>query len=145
MNHITRRRAMRVIGGVAAVTVGGAGVGSAHELADVTFNEQTARGASVTVASATLPDGGWIVLHDPGQSFDVIGHSGHLDPGTHQDITVAIERGKVDRDRRRMERTLLAMAHKDTGEEGEYEFPEADPPYFDHDDNPIVDTARISF
>ena len=99
----------------------------------------------MNVASVTLPDGGWVVLHDPGQNFEVIGHSGGLDPGTHQDVNVAIQRGKVDKVRRKQDRTLLAMAHKDTGEEGEYEFPEADPPYFDDDGNLIVDTAEITF
>ncbi|MFB6113617.1 MAG: hypothetical protein ABEJ58_05890 [Halodesulfurarchaeum sp.] len=144
MHQITRRTAIRTVGGLAGLTVAGIGVASAKETAGITFNDQSANGASVTVARTNLPGGGWVVLHDPGQDFDVIGHSGGLEAGTFHDVNVAIQRGKVNKDRRRMDRTLLAMAHRDTGENGEFEFPEADPPYFD-DRNPIVDTAEITF
>lgn len=146
----TRRRILKLAGGVTALGIGSAGVVSAtDESAAITFEDQEARGGSVNVASVTLPHGGWVVLHDPGQNFDVIGHSGGLDAGKHRDVNVAIQRGKVDKDRRRTNRTLLAMAHRDTGEEGEFEFPESDPPYFntpgDPDSGPVLDLADITF
>jgi len=141
----TRRHTLRLLGGVGAATVGATGITAADAAtASVTFDDQHANGAALTVASATLPDGGFVVLHDPGQDFAVIGHTRPLPPGTHEDITLAIKRGRVEKARRGTDRTLLAMAHRDTGIEGKYEFPNGDPPYFDGG-APVVDTAAITF
>lgn len=142
----TRRRVLGLAGGVAVALAGGAGVASAHG-ASVTFDDQEATGAAVNIAETTLSHGGWIVLHEEqadGSPGRVIGHSGSLDAGTHTDVTVAIQRGKVPKDARRTDRTLVAMAHKDTGEEGEFEFPAADPPYT-AGGAPVIDKAFVTF
>lgn len=144
MSHETRRGVLKLLGG-AALAVGGTGLAAAADgTASITFEDQDATGATVNVASVTVPDGGWVVLHDPGQNLDVIGHSVNLDAGTHEDVKVAIRRGMVEKDRRRMDRKLLAMAHRDTGIEGKYEFPQADPPYLKNG-GPVIDTGDVTF
>ncbi len=61
--------------------------------ATVTFDDQTTCGTSVTVKSATLPDGGFVAIHDSSLldgkvTESVIGVSDSLDAGTHEDIEV---------------------------------------------------------
>ncbi|MFB6104814.1 MAG: hypothetical protein ABEJ57_07025 [Halobacteriaceae archaeon] len=141
----TRRHTLRLLGTAAAATLGATGVGVADPAtASVTFEDQHAHGAALTVDSVTLPHGGFVVLHDPGQDNEVIGHTQALPAGTHHDVTLAIKRVRVDKDRRGRDRTLLAMAHRDTGIEGKYEFPDDDPPYF-VGGTPVVDLGDVTF
>jgi O-acetyl-ADP-ribose deacetylase (regulator of RNase III) len=146
----TRRKALKIAGGALSVGVFGTGLASAdHDAATVTFEDQQARGASVNVASVYLPHGGFVVLHDARSDFRVIGHTQSLPAGTHTDVNVAIKRGAVRKQDRRKDGTLVAMPHRDTGIEGKYEFPDADPPYFntpgDSSSGAVVDPAFITF
>lgn len=150
MHGMTRRRALQLAGGSLALGVAGVGVAAGHEeTADVVFDDQEAHGASVNVASVTLPDGGFVVLHDARSMFEVIGHTQRLPDGTHEDVTVAIKRGKVAKEHRREDGPIVAMPHRDTGIQGKYEFPDADPPYFntpgDPDSGPVVDAGFVTF
>lgn len=61
----------------------------------VVFEEQTANGTTVTVASATLPNGGFILIHD--ESGAVIGQSNYLEAGTHENIKIELAPSAVSR------------------------------------------------
>ena len=60
----------------------------ANETATVTFDDQQLDGESVTVESATLPDGGFAVVYDSG--VNRIGHTEYLEPGDHENLTVSL-------------------------------------------------------
>lgn len=150
MINPTRRKTLQIAGGALTLGTVGAGLaGAADEAATVTFEDQEATGASVNVASVHLPHGGFVVLHDDRSDFRVIGHTQSLPEGTHTDVNVAIKRGKVRKEDRRDNGTIVAMPHKDTGIKGKYEFPEADPPYFntpgDPTSGPVIDPAFVTF
>ena len=68
--------------------------------ASVTMRNQTvATGANVTVRSATLPEGGYIVLH--GYALELAGQreesaiavSEYLEPGSYQNLTISVDNG----------------------------------------------------
>ncbi|MFB6172622.1 MAG: PGF-CTERM sorting domain-containing protein, partial [Haloarculaceae archaeon] len=71
-------------------------------------------GDSVTVASASLSDGGFVVIHDStlvsdGATFDSIrGHSDYLDAGSHSNIEVSLDEPLTS------DATVYAMPHLDT-------------------------------
>ncbi|WP_433633570.1 DUF7282 domain-containing protein [Halomicrococcus sp. NG-SE-24] len=54
----------------------------------VAFQDQTVNGTTVTVASATLPNGGFILIHN--ESGAVIGQSNYLEPGTHKNVEIEL-------------------------------------------------------
>jgi len=119
----------------------------AEPRASVTFDDTTvANGTTtVTVDSADLPDGGYVVIHDANLTTDgavpsVIGNSAYLEPGTSTDITITLERPITENE------TLIAMAHRDDGDE-EFDFVtsegDADVPYT-ADDSPVTDSANVT-
>jgi hypothetical protein len=116
-----------------------AGPADGNESASVTFSDQTVADGNVTVDSATLPEGGFVVIHrsDDGSPGEVIGNSTYLEPGTHEDVVVELD---VTLDE---SAELIAMAHQDTNDNQEYEFPDADEPYT-VDGSPVVDSANVS-
>ena len=64
----------------------------------VTFNNQYSTGQKVFVDSATLPEGGFVTIHDErvrdgGLVGSLIGVSGYLSPGTHTNVEVPLYRG----------------------------------------------------
>ncbi|WP_327051914.1 DUF7282 domain-containing protein [Halomicrococcus gelatinilyticus] len=59
----------------------------------IEFQDQTANGTTVTVASATLPDGGFILIHN--ESGAVVGRSNYLDAGTHENVEIEPAPGAV--------------------------------------------------
>lgn len=61
----------------------------------VAFQDQTVNGTTVTVASATLPNGGFILIHN--ESGAVIGQSGYLEPGTHENVKIELAPSAVSR------------------------------------------------
>ncbi len=121
----------------------------------VTFDDQTSGGTSVTVTSATLPDGGFVAIHDSrlsdGKALEsVIGVSESLDAGTHENIEVDLfDVDGADFDTKMLEtdQTLIAMPHVDSNGNGEYEFVSSggktDGPYT-KDGNIVVDDAMIT-
>ncbi|MCD2203576.1 DUF7282 domain-containing protein [Halobacterium sp. KA-6] len=89
--------------------------------ASVTFDAQTSGGHTVTVDSATLPDGGFVTIHDSsvqeGETLaSVVGSSAYLEPGTHDNVTVHLDEPLSEDD------TLVAMPHMDTDGDRVYEF-----------------------
>jgi hypothetical protein len=124
----------------------------------------------VRVANATLDDGGFIVIHndlllqiDPNDSNaenfrkvvnSISGVSGLLSPGESKNVIVPLRPDRVEDG----EQTLIAMPHRDTNGNGEYDFedefpPAADFPYWNDPDDPgpgfvggsgpVVDPATV--
>ncbi|MGA9401947.1 DUF7282 domain-containing protein [Haladaptatus sp.] len=123
--------------------------------AAVTFDDQTTGGTSVTVKSATLPEGGFVAIHDDrlldGKALEsVIGVSDKLDAGAHTDIEVDLfDVDGADFDEKMLEEdgTLIAMPHVDSNGNGEYEFVSSggktDGPYT-KDDKAVIDDAKVT-
>jgi uncharacterized surface protein with fasciclin (FAS1) repeats len=99
--------------------------------ASVAFNDQTAVD-SVNTSSVYVPENGFVAIHDS-TLFDgvvqgsVIGVSEQLEPGVHNDVPVALfdeERtgGSFEKDSLQTDQTLIAMPHKDTNDNGSYDF-----------------------
>ncbi|MEF8813558.1 MAG: hypothetical protein V5A55_07035 [Halovenus sp.] len=97
----------------------------------------------VRVAQANLPDGGFVVIHKDGDRFGgVAGNSSYIDPGVTTNIEIEVSTDDIvdaDGDGRK---ELVAMAHKDTDDDQEYDFPGADGPYV-ADGRAVIDTATI--
>ena len=84
--------------------------------------EEQPRGDVVEIASVTLVRPGYVVIHDrvDGEPGAVLGHSELLDPGTHEDLSIALDSsGTGD--------AVVPMLHTDDGD-GTYEFPGPDAP-----------------
>ncbi|WP_423743529.1 twin-arginine translocation signal domain-containing protein (plasmid) [Haladaptatus sp. SPP-AMP-3] len=123
--------------------------------ASVTFDDQTTAGTSVSVASATLPKGGFIAIHDDrlldGKALEsVIGVSDALDAGTHETVGVElfdVKGAEFDSKMFEEDATLIAMPHVDSNGNGEYEFVSSggqkDGPYTT-DGEAVVDDAMVS-
>ncbi|WP_256391804.1 DUF4397 domain-containing protein [Natronoarchaeum rubrum] len=126
------------------------------ETASVSFEDQESDGTSVEVASATLPEGGFVTIHDStlleGEvTGSVIGVSEYLDSGDQEDIVVDLYEGvpgaEFDDDELTEDETLIAMPHLDTNDNEEYDFVESegedDGPYTE-DGEPVIDDAEIT-
>jgi len=118
-----------------------------EEVAEVEFRNQESDGQSVTVESVTLPNGGYVVLHDAGllegDALDsTIGASEYLDEGEHEDVEVQLS------DDAELTETapLIAMPHEDSDGDEEFGFletdGEADGPYTNAG-QPVVDLAFV--
>jgi hypothetical protein len=125
------------------------------DMAAATFNDQTTDGSSVTVASATVPDGGFVAMHnssllDGNVTGSVIGVSRKLDPGTYMNVEVPLYTGvpgaNYDQSALQEDQTLIAMPHKDTNGNGTYDFitsgGKKDGPYT-QDGSAVIDKASI--
>ena len=122
----------------AGYTVGGG-------VATVSFEDQTTAGDSVVVASTSLPEGGFVTVHDSSVGDDavgsVVGVSDYLESGESEGVTVELDE-TVEEDQ-----TLIAMPHLDTnGNEG-YDFVSSeggdDGPYT-ADGGAVVDPAQVT-
>jgi hypothetical protein len=124
--------------------------------ASVTFESQTIDGETVTVESVTVPDGGFVAIHDSslldGAVVEsVIGVSAYLEPGTHEDVEVTLFEGvdgaDFDTDSLEEDDTLIAMPHRDTDGDEEYDFVQNDGgndgPYTE-DGEAVVDDAEAT-
>jgi hypothetical protein len=116
--------------------------------ASIQFSDQQTDGSTVSVASVTLPQGGFVVVHgeqylqpqnDPVTS--AIGLSTYLPAGTHQNVTVALTNGSVQQ-----RQTLVAIPSRDTNRNQTYDYVTSDGfrdvPYTDEE--PITDQASVS-
>ncbi|WP_255195694.1 DUF7282 domain-containing protein [Halorarius litoreus] len=127
------------------------GSASAAELAHVpgaTFDNQTSGGTTVTVQSVTVPNGGFVTIHDAtvteggNQVFSSVrGSSAYLSAGTHENVTVTLSQPVSE------DATLIAMPHKDTDGDHTYSFVSsggsADGPYTS-DGTIVVDSASVT-
>jgi len=62
----------------------------------------------LTIDSASLSDGGFVVVHGATEDGDVIGVSEYLAPGTHQDVSIALDSPPSEYG------TVVLVAHQDT-------------------------------
>jgi len=120
------------------------------ENATVTFGNQSSDGSAVVVNETTLPEGGFVVIHladnvtassyeDPENVSvgPVIGNSTYLDAGTHENVTIELNRTVNE------SQPLVAMPHQDTNDNEVYDFPEADDPYA-IDMLPVIDVGYVT-
>jgi PKD repeat protein len=89
--------------------------------ASVTFEDQTTDGRTVTVAAVTLPDGGFVTVHDEGLAkgepfTSVRGTTTYLPPGSHDDVTVVLD-DPIEATQR-----LIAVPYRDTDSDGVYDY-----------------------
>jgi hypothetical protein len=135
-------------------TAGNATAGNAtdgnvtNETAAVTFENQTADDTTVVVASTTVPEGGFVTIHDAslleGDAVgSVVGVSEYLDAGVHENVTVELsENATVEENE-----TLIAMPHLDSNGNETYDFVTSngseDPPYTANG-SAVVEAAVVS-
>ena len=149
---LTATAAIGVAAGLSGTTVAQSGDSSASAM----FEDQETGGKNVTVQSATLPEGGFVAIHDgrlqEGKVFEsVIGVSDFLSAGTHEDVKVmlfqGVPGGDFDQQRLMEDQTLFAMPHLDTDGNQTYDFitsnGDADGPYTT-DGQPVLDPAMIT-
>ena len=131
--------------GFASVATAGSTAGVQSEGAAVTFSNQTTGGDAVTVDSVTLPEGGYVTIHDASVTEgnvlgSVAGTSTYLEPGTHDNVTVSLTDEASDG-------TYVAMAHQETDGDRTYSFVssngETDGPYT-ADGSPVIAQANLS-
>jgi PGF-CTERM protein len=133
---------------VGAVPAGAAATTAAQqqETASVAFEAQPSGGSTVVVENVTLPEGGFVVIHDA--TLDdgnvlgsVVGSSTYLGPGTHENVTVRLD------DPLSESGALVAMPHVDSDGDRTYEFVaqngEVDGPYT-ADGAPVVARANVT-
>jgi PGF-CTERM protein len=119
---------------------------SAQEPATVSISDQTTDGTSVTVDSVSVPEGGFVTIHD-GSLNDgevlgsVRGTSDYLESGDHEDVEVSLDEPYEE------DGTIIAMPHFDTNGNEEYDFVDSegdeDGPYTDGG-NPVLDDAQLT-
>jgi PGF-CTERM protein len=103
-NTTNTTRAVVVAAMLALAVCAGVALGSAapttttdeqtNETAAVAVSDQQFDGESVTIDSATLPDGGFAVVYDEGN--ERIGHTEYLDEGDYDDLTVSLNESVED-------------------------------------------------
>jgi hypothetical protein len=89
--------------------------------ASVSLADQEVEGQTVTVESATLSEGGFVVVRN--ESYDdgdvlgsVVGVSDYLEPGEHENVTVELD-AALDGNQ-----TVIAVAHQDTNDDQSFDF-----------------------
>lgn len=119
-----------------------------NQTAGMTFVEETPNDTTVLVERAVLPEGGFVVIHaaenvsgeyQPAENVSigaVLGNSTYLGPGDHANVVVQLDSPLNE------SQTLVAMAHQDTNDNQEYDFPEADAPYT-FMDSPVTQSGYI--
>lgn len=114
--------------------------------ASVTFDGGTSGGTTVEVAEVQLPGGGFLALHDASLAEgevlgSVVGASGYLSEGSHEDVRVHLSEPLTDDSR------LTAMPHHDTDGDHVYAFVagngEVDGPYT-ADGEAVTDAANVT-
>jgi len=129
-----------------AVTALDAEPGEGEPTATVTFESQTSDGGSVVISSTSLPEGGFVTIHDDslleGDALgSVVGVSGYLESGGNE---IEVE---LDEELGEGEHTLIAMPHLDTNGNQEYDFVEMeggeDGPYTD-DEGAVTNQAVVT-
>ena len=119
----------------------GAGDGNATG-ASVTFEDQTSNGTAVVLANVTLPNGGFVAVHnttEAGQVGDVLGNTSYLESGTHENLTVTFMTNTSISN----ETELTVMLYEDTNDNQAYDYPAADSPYM-VDGEPVTANATVS-
>ncbi|WP_436928817.1 type II secretion system F family protein [Halosimplex halobium] len=77
-------------------------------VAQVTFDDQTMAGETVTVDSVSLSEGGYVTVRARSADGEIVGHSAYLAAGGHEDVRIRLESTYSD------EMELYAVPHLDT-------------------------------
>ncbi|WP_436912145.1 type II secretion system F family protein [Halosimplex marinum] len=77
-------------------------------VAQVTFDDQTVAGETVTVDSVSLSEGGYVTVRARGADGEIVGHSEYLAAGGHEDVRIRLGSTYSD------EMELYAVPHLDT-------------------------------
>jgi membrane-bound metal-dependent hydrolase YbcI (DUF457 family) len=92
--------------------------------ASVTVRNQTLQGDSLTVESARLPDGGFLVIHNdsylPPESAPLesaVGVTSYLEAGQHNGVSVPLLDGAVEEDQQ-----LIVVPYRDTNNNQRYDY-----------------------
>ena len=130
--------------------------GNETDNASVTLADQDSDGTTLTIESVTLPEGGFVAIHDEtllegNVVGSVVGVSEHLDPGTHENVTVTlfdVPGAEFDETELTESQALIAMPHLDTNGNQTYDFVttdgEADGPYVTDAGDPVVADATVT-
>jgi hypothetical protein len=118
---------------------------SSNGTASLAVADGTTDGRTVTVRNATLPDGGFVVVHAPNVSTDpvgsVLGASSYLENGTTENVTVSLAE-PLGEDAR-----VVVMAHTDSNDNQIYDFSSSngseDEPYTANG-SPVTASARLT-
>ncbi|WP_324661994.1 type II secretion system F family protein [Haloarcula sediminis] len=79
-------------------------------VASMTVENPSVEGGQLTVDSASMSSGGFIVVHAQDQNGTVLGTSGYLAAGTHADVQITLDEQPPDR------QPLVLVAHQDTND-----------------------------
>ncbi|UPW00221.1 hypothetical protein M0R88_17120 [Halorussus gelatinilyticus] len=119
-----------------------------NQTAGYTFTNGEPNTTSVLIERVVVPEGGFLVVHQAQNATgeyategqvevgSVVGNSTYLEPGVHSNVVVELN-GTVNNSQ-----TLVAMAHQDTNDNRQYEFPEADGPYTQNG-SAVIDTGYV--
>ena len=118
---------------------------STNGTAALAVADGTTDGETVTVRNATLPDGGFVVVHAPNVSTDpvgsVLGASSYLENGTAENVTVSLAEPL------REDTRVVVMAHTDSNDNQVYDFSSSngseDEPYTANG-SPVTARARLT-
>jgi hypothetical protein len=94
-----------------------------EQQASVTVRNQTLQGNSLTVESARLPEGGFLVIHNEsyrqsgGALESAVGVTSYLEAGQHNGVSVPLLDGTVKEDQ-----TLVAVPYRDTNDNQRYDY-----------------------
>ena len=123
--------------------------------ASVTFENQTSDGTTVTVQNVTVPDDGYVAIHDDSLLEgnvvgSVIGVSEFLDNGTYENLSVTlydVPGATFNETELTENQTLIAMPHEETGNNTVYDFVATngteDGPFL-VDGQPVVDSGLVT-
>jgi len=128
----------------------------AEPTANITFENQTSDGTTVTVAEVNTSDGGFVAIHDDSLLDgnvvgSVIGVSEYIEPGEEDELEVElfdVPGAEFDEDELTENQTLIAMPHLDSNDNETYDFVATqngeDGPYIDETGEPVVDDAFVT-
>jgi flagellar protein FlaJ len=85
-------------------------------VASMTVENPSVEGGSLTVDSASLSSGGFVVVHAQDQNGTVLGTSRYLEPGSHTDVRIPLEEQPDDGV------PLVLVAHQDTNENRQLDY-----------------------
>ncbi|WP_135824530.1 DUF7282 domain-containing protein [Halorussus ruber] len=114
--------------------------------ASLTFERQDSTGEAVTVQSVTVPEGGFVVVHD--ESIiegnvvgSILGQSGYLAPGLSENVTVELNQSLNQSQR------LVAVVYRDSNDNQQFDFVAsnrtADGPYTKVDSREAVNGIAV--
>lgn len=90
-------------------------------VASIGASEAATTGSSMRISSASLSDGGYLVVYDDGLNSTVLGRSAYLEPGRQTNIEITLDE-PISRDR-----TVYVVPHQDTNNNQRFDYP--GPPY----------------